>query len=130
MDDIINTLTGNVNTNDNLVDRVLALIAELKRQQAEQEALRVQIGAATGDQITNLEGKIRELEANLAAYRAKLATANDTLESTITKMRKEIPVPALPGAEEKKADGKRRSRKRNSRKRKSRRSRKSKKRHY
>jgi len=119
---IINTLTGNVNTNDNLVDQVLALITDLKRQQAEQ-------GLETGanqELIKVLQKQIETLQEELDAYRARLATANDTLESTITKMRNAIarpPAPALP-------DGKRRSRKRNSRKRKSRRSRKSKKRHY
>jgi hypothetical protein len=128
MDDIINTLTGNVNTNDNLVDQVLALIADLKRQQAEQQALQVQIGAAAGNEIANLEGRIRELEANLAAYRERLTAANNTLITSLNKLNGAIrPAAPIPPP---RADGKRRSRKRNSRKRKSKRSRKSKKRHY
>jgi uncharacterized membrane protein YukC len=124
MNDIINALTGNVGINDNLVDQVLALINDLKTQQAA-------ILLTSGANNDALQERIADLEIQLEEYRKKLEAANTTLATSIGKMRAEIAArpaaPALPGAEEKKGDGKRRSRKRNSRKRKSKRS---KKRHY
>jgi hypothetical protein len=125
MDAIINTLTGNADINKDLVGQVLGMIAKLNREKA---ALGIET-VTNQDLIKELQKQIETLEKELDAYRERLATANGTLESTITKMRDEIARPALPALPPS-ADGKRRSRKRNSRKRKSRRSRKSKKRHY
>jgi hypothetical protein len=120
MDDIINTLTRNVGSNDTLIDQVLGLITELKAQKAEQ----AQLGNSAGL-------KIASLEAELDAYRQRVEEANARLEKSIGKMKAEIGLRPAPPAPPVLSDGKRRSRKRNSRKKKSKRSKKSsKKRHY
>jgi len=121
MNNIINELTQNVNTNDDLVGNIVDLVIQLR---TEKQNLVTASGESTAAAEV-LETRIQTLQTDLETYKTALTSANQKLATTVGKLKAAIPPVVSDG------DGKRRSRrsrrKRTSRRRKSRRS---KKRHY
>jgi chromosome segregation ATPase len=123
MDSIINALTGNVNSNDDLVEKVLQRISALTSE-------RNQLATTSGSSVSEIEKlneKIKDLQNELASYKQRIQDANVKLQSTVDKL-----VQATGGGgdedSKKNRDGRRHRRSRKSRSRRRRKTKKSSKR--
>ena len=95
LDPIINTLTGNVTRNDELVDQVLAKIAELKIAKKNAEDAATGDNASNAESISNLNKQIQSLNGELQTYKKNLDAANDALKATLVKMETVVNEPTV-----------------------------------